>query len=100
MEPTDLIMFFLLSSFFFSPFTIIGNQYNQGLLAMASAERIFYLVDMKPDWEDDPAAVALADPRKEGGAGAGRGARIEFRGVSFGYDPARLVLHDLSLIHI
>jgi len=94
MEPTDLIMFILLSNFFFSPFTIIGNQYNQGLVAMASAERIFYLVDMKPDWEDDPAAAALADPR--GGAGEGMGARVEFRGVSFGYDPARLVLHDIN----
>ena len=93
MEPTDLIMFILLSNFFFSPFTIIGNQYNQGLVAMASAERIFYLVDMKPDWEDDPAAAALADPR---GAGEGMGARVEFRGVSFGYDPARLVLHDIN----
>jgi ATP-binding cassette subfamily B protein len=55
MAPTDLIIFILLSNFFFSPFTIIGNQYNQGLVAMASAERIFYLLDMKPDWEDDPA---------------------------------------------
>jgi ATP-binding cassette subfamily B protein len=96
MEPTDLIIFILLSNFFFSPFTIIGNQYNQGLVAMASAERIFYLVDMKPDWEDDPAATALADPREKGDGGGGRGARIEFRGVSFGYDPARLVLHDIN----
>jgi ATP-binding cassette subfamily B protein len=96
MEPTDLIMFILLSNFFFSPFTIIGNQYNQGLLAMASAERIFYLLDMKPDWVDAPDAVALTDPRKEPGAGTARGARVEFRGVSFGYDPARLVLHDIN----
>jgi ABC-type multidrug transport system fused ATPase/permease subunit len=94
MQPTDLIVFILLSNFFFSPFTIIGNQYNQGLLAMASAERIFYLIDMRPDWEDDPGAVALPDPRKEGGGGA----RIEFRGISFGYDPARLVLHDINFI--
>ncbi len=93
MEPTDLIMFVLLANFFFSPFTIIGNQYNQGLVAMASAERIFYLVDMRPDWEDRADAVALPDPRRDGGAG---GARIEFRGVSFGYDPARLVLHDID----
>jgi ATP-binding cassette subfamily B protein len=90
MQPTDLIIFILLSNFFFSPFTIIGNQYNQGLLAMASAERIFYLVDMKPDWEDDPGAAALADPK------GGGGARVEFRGVSFGYDPSRLVLHDIN----
>jgi ATP-binding cassette subfamily B protein len=92
MEPTDLIKFILLSNFFFSPFTIIGNQYNQGLLAMASAERIFYLVDMKPDWEDAPSASALPDQRLQGG----KGARIEFKGVSFGYDPARLVLHDIN----
>jgi ATP-binding cassette, subfamily B, bacterial len=96
MEPTDLIVFILLSNFFFSPFTIIGNQYNQGLLAMASAERIFYLLDMKPDWEDDPAAAALPDTRKGGGAGPAAGARVEFRGVSFGYDPTRLVLHDIN----
>jgi ATP-binding cassette subfamily B protein len=96
METADLIKFILLSNFFFSPFTIIGNQYNQGLVAMASAERIFYLVDMKPDWEDAPDAVALPDPRKEGGASRGNGARIEFRGVSFGYDPARLVLRDID----
>jgi len=96
MEPTDLIMFILLSNFFFSPFTIIGNQYNQALVAMASAERIFYLVDMKPDWEDAPDAAVLPDPRKEGGAGGAKGARIEFRAVSFGYDPARLVLHDIN----
>jgi ATP-binding cassette, subfamily B, bacterial len=93
MAPTDLIIFILLSNFFFSPFTIIGNQYNQGLVAMASAERIFYLLDMKPDWEDAPGAAALPDPR--GAAGSG-GARIEFRGVSFGYDPSRLVLHDIN----
>jgi ATP-binding cassette subfamily B protein len=96
MAPTDLITFILLSNFFFSPFTIIGNQYNQGLVAMASAERIFYLVDMKPDWQDRVDAVELPDPRRDGAAGAGSGARIEFRGVSFGYDPARLVLHDIN----
>ena len=40
MRADDLITFFLLANFFFSPITIIGNQYNQGLLAMAGAERI------------------------------------------------------------
>ena len=97
MAPTDLIVFILLSNFFFSPFTIIGNQYNQGLLAMASAERIFYLLDMKPDWTDAPDATALVDPRA-GRGGAAAGARVEFRGVSFGYDPARLVLHDINFV--
>jgi ATP-binding cassette, subfamily B, bacterial len=93
MQADDLIMFFLLANIFFSPITVIGNQYNQGLLAMAGAERIFRLIDTPPDWEDAPDATALADPR---GSGAASGARIEFRGVSFGYDPARLVLHDIN----
>jgi ATP-binding cassette subfamily B protein len=60
---------------------------------MAGAERIFRLVDTPPDWRDDPGAADLPDPR------TGQrevGARVEFRGVSFGYDPARLVLHDIS----
>jgi len=94
MQADDLIMFFLLANIFFSPITVIGNQYNQGMLAMAGAERIFRLIDTPPDWEDAPEAAALADPR--GGGAAASGARIEFRGVSFGYDPSRLVLHDIS----
>ncbi|HMD61614.1 MAG TPA: ABC transporter ATP-binding protein [Opitutaceae bacterium] len=94
MQADDLIMFFFLANIFFSPITVIGNQYNQGLLAMAGAERIFRLVDTPPDWEDAPDATPLADPRM--GPGAAAGARIEFRGVSFGYDPSRLVLHDIN----
>ncbi len=110
--PLDsLIKFFFLSNFFFSPIAIIGNQYNQALLAMAGAERVFRLIDTRPDWEDDPAAQELPDPRPAAVAtdrAAKRasfappatertlGMRIEFRDVSFGYDPGRRVLHDVS----
>jgi ABC-type multidrug transport system fused ATPase/permease subunit len=96
MDSGDLIMFIFLSNFFFSPITVIGNQYNQGLLAMASAERIFWLVDMPPDWVEGPDAAPLPDPRGAGGPAARSGARVEFRGVSFGYDPKRLVLQDIN----
>jgi ABC-type multidrug transport system fused ATPase/permease subunit len=96
MQADDLIMFFLMSNVFFSPITIIGNQYNQGLLAMAGAERIFKLIDTPPDWQDSPEARDLPDPRAKGAAPAAQGARVEFRGVSFGYDPARLVLRDIN----
>jgi ATP-binding cassette subfamily B protein len=97
LQADDLIMFFLMANVFFSPITIIGNQYNQGLLAMAGAERIFRLIDTPPDWTDAPDAAALADPRASQG-GAGSGARVEFRGVSFGYLPERLVLHDINFV--
>jgi ATP-binding cassette subfamily B protein len=89
-----LITFFLLANQFFTPIASIGTQYNQALIAMAGAERIFRLIDTKPDWEDDPAAVDLPDPRA--GPTPAPGMRVEFRHVAFGYDPGRLVLHDLT----
>ncbi len=97
MEMGDLIQFFFLANMFFSPIQIIGNQYNQALIAMAGTERVFRLLDTKPDWEDDPAATDLPDPRVSAPAGAApAGLRIEFRHVSFGYDPARPVLRDVN----
>ncbi|MGA2444450.1 MAG: ABC transporter ATP-binding protein [Opitutaceae bacterium] len=107
MEIASLIQFFFLANLFFSPIAVIGNQYNQALIAMAGAERIFRLLDTKPDWEDAPDAADLPDPRARqagsplpglGSAAAESppGARVEFRHVSFGYDPTRLVLHDVN----
>jgi ATP-binding cassette subfamily B protein len=96
MEIGGLITFFLLANQFFAPIAIIGNQYNQALVAMAGAERVFKLIDTKPDWEDAPDSVALPDPRTSAADGPVRGMAVEFRGVTFGYDPARPVLHDVS----
>jgi ABC-type multidrug transport system fused ATPase/permease subunit len=96
LQADDLIMYFLMANIFFSPITIIGNQYNQGLLAMASAERIFRLIDTPPDWVDSPGAEELPNPRKAEGSTPIAGAKVEFRNVSFGYDPKRLVLHDVN----
>jgi len=89
MEVGDLIVFFLLSNVFFAPFAIIGNQYNQALIAMAGAERVFHLLDTPPDWEDAPDACPLPHPVRTAAA-------VEFRQVSFGYNPAQPVLHDLN----
>ena len=91
-----LIKFFLMAGQFFSPITTIGNQYNQALVAMASAERIFWLVDIPPDWSDDPAAAELPDPREGRATESPVGAKVEFKGVAFGYDPARRVLHGID----
>lgn len=90
-----LITFFLLANQFFTPIASIGTQYNQALIAMAGAERIFRLIDTPPDWEDDPAATDLVDPRARA-SGPPAGVRVEFRHVDFGYDPARLVLRDIT----
>jgi ATP-binding cassette subfamily B protein len=87
----SLITFFLLANQFFAPIAIIGNQYNQALIAMAGAERVFRLIDVTPDWTDNADATDLPAP-------TGKGARVEFRNLSFGYDPARHVLHDVNFV--
>jgi ATP-binding cassette subfamily B protein len=125
MEIGSLITFFLLANQFFAPISIIGNQYNQALIAMAGAERIFRLVDVKPDWEDAPTATALPDPRAvrspQGTSARGQvpgvgetpgtlplalrpfpagaapaGVRVEFDRVTFAYNPGAPVLHDIN----
>ncbi|MFT3869025.1 MAG: ABC transporter ATP-binding protein [Nibricoccus sp.] len=96
-----LIKFFLLANMFFAPIQVLGNQYTQALIAMAGAERVFRLLDMKPDWQDAPDAVDLPDPRvnlktpKEQTA-KNTGAKVEFRNVSFGYELGRPVLREIS----
>ncbi len=94
-----LITFFLLANQFFAPIAIIGTQYNQALVAMAGAERVFRLIDTVPDWVDAPDAVALPDPRVgHVPAAGGGGVRVEFRHLGFGYDPARTVLRDIHFV--
>ncbi|MDF2440508.1 MAG: ATP-binding cassette, subfamily multidrug efflux pump, partial [Abditibacteriota bacterium] len=45
-----LVGYYLMSSTFFGPVTAIGNIYNQALAAMAGAERVFQLLDTKPEF--------------------------------------------------
>jgi ATP-binding cassette subfamily B protein len=83
----DLIQFFFLANIFFSPIQILGNQFNQALTAMAGAERVFRLLDTQPEWSDASDAYPL--PLIVG--------KVEFRDVTFGYDPTRPVLQDVNL---
>lgn len=64
----------------------LGGFYNQLMQAMAGAERVFSLFDIKPDVEDTADAKPL--PRING--------HVEFDHVTFGYDPSRPILHDVS----
>ncbi len=95
MAVSSLIQFFFLSNFFFSPIATLGNQYNQALVAMAGAERVFRLIDAKPDWEDDPAAVDLPRPAT-GADNIPVGARVELRNLTFSYIPDKPVLHEVN----
>jgi len=86
MEVGDLVMFFFLANLFFDPVQVIGNQLNQALMAMAGAERLFRMLDQKPEWQDSAAAKPL--PPITG--------RVEFQAVHFEYQPGRPVLTDIS----
>lgn len=81
-----VVAVFLYWRAYMQPAINFGNFYNQLMMAMASAERVFYLLDVRPQVTDRPDAVAL--PRLRG--------EVRFEDVTFGYDPARPVLHGVS----
>jgi ATP-binding cassette subfamily B protein len=91
----NLIQFFFLANLFLGAIQPIGQMYNQALVAMAGAERVFNVLDAKPDWEEPPTAVDLPrhaqEDRKEG-------ARVEFRHVTFSYVKDRPALNDVSFV--
>ncbi|WP_332766054.1 ABC transporter ATP-binding protein [Phenylobacterium sp.] len=72
---------------FFDPVRMLSMQYTIMQRAMAAGHRIFEVLDVSIAIQDKPDAIPLKDIP----------ATVEFRNVTFGYDPARPVLHDISL---
>jgi ATP-binding cassette subfamily B protein len=78
---------YLYWDWFMNPIIAFGNFYSaQVMPAMTGAERVFNLLDTKPDVLDPADAQPL--PPITG--------RVEFQNVTFGYNPERPVLHDVS----
>ena len=77
---------FLYWDWFMNPIINFGNFYNLLMQAMAGSERIFSLLDLQPEVQDEPGAKPL--PRIIG--------HVQFDHVTFGYNPDRPVLHDIS----
>jgi ATP-binding cassette, subfamily B, bacterial len=100
-----LVAFMQFAALFHVPIEDIARRLAELQAAQAAAERVQTLLDTEPDIRDTPeleAAITrtLAGPRAPGIAIDGMPSRIheiEMRGVSFGYDPARPVLHDVDL---
>lgn len=84
-----LIGVMLMTRVFFQPITVLGEMYNLTLMAMAGGERVFNLLDTKPAFNEPTTPHPL--PRRE------TGMRVEFRAVSFAYEPGRPVLEGVSL---
>jgi ATP-binding cassette, subfamily B, bacterial len=93
----SLIAFLFLPNLFFQSLQHLAQLHTQVLTAVAGAERVFELIDQKPDWAEPPGLPELPDPRRPAPARApDRGARVEFQHVSFGYEPGRPVLHAID----
>ena len=73
---------------FTQPLTQLASMINVMQSGIASAERVFELLDAPEEIEDDLVPLEDLDPQ----------GRIEFDHVSFSYDPKRPLIEDLSLI--
>jgi ATP-binding cassette, subfamily B, multidrug efflux pump len=73
---------------FWQPITNIGNFYNAIIVAMAYLERIFETIDEPVAVGDRPGSAALPPIR----------GRVEFRDVSFAYEPEKPVLRGVSFV--
>ena len=82
-----LVAFALYIQRFFEPIRHLTMQYSQLQRAMAAGVRIFEVLDLKPEVEDDPDAPDLPEIRGE----------IEFQDVRFHYVPGIDVLEDINL---
>lgn len=81
-----LVAFVQYSDRFFRPISDLSEKYTILQSAMASSERIFKLLDTPP---------SIVSSQQQEAAVVARGS-IEFRHVTFSYNPGEPVLHDVS----
>jgi ATP-binding cassette subfamily B protein len=82
-----LVGFFLYLNRFLAPIQLLVQQYNTYQQGQASVQKLRGLLEIPPEVTEQPDAVEL--PLIEG--------EIVFEHVSFGYDPAVQVIHDVDL---
>ena len=86
LEVGVMVAFVLYVQRFFDPVRMLSMQYTIMQRAMAAGYRIFEVLDVPVTIKDKPGASDLAafEPT------------VEFDHVTFGYDPARPILHDVT----
>ncbi|MFJ2673692.1 ABC transporter ATP-binding protein [Streptomyces sp. NPDC087525] len=104
----DVQAFVQYSYEFNGPVTQLASMANLLQSGIASAERVFELLDAEEE-AASPAADADADKNTGGGAGTGTGTgagagagtgpgTVSFEKVSFRYEPAKPLIEDVSLV--
>ncbi|MBE5773847.1 MAG: ABC transporter ATP-binding protein [Clostridiales bacterium] len=81
-----VVSFYMYISRFFNPIQTLAEQFDLLQRSFASAEKIFTIMDMKPEVVDAPDAIELDSIRGE----------IEFRDVWFAYKKDEWVLKGVS----
>lgn len=83
----ELVAFISYMKLFFQPLRELSQKYSIVQSAMASAERIFQLLDTRSAISEPPLPAVIGHCRGE----------LRFEDVSFGYDPAQPVVREISL---
>lgn len=86
LSPGEIVAFYLYLSKFFNPIQNLADQLNALQRALTASERIFNLLDVKPDVLDKPDAIEI--DHFEG--------KIEFKNVWFAYKKDHWILKDVS----
>ena len=81
-----IIAFYMYIQKFFTPIQNLADQFNRLQSAFASAEKIFTIMDMKPEIVDSPDAIEVKEVKGD----------IEFRNVWFAYKDEEWVLKNVS----
>ncbi|HIK90026.1 MAG TPA: ABC transporter ATP-binding protein [Dehalococcoidia bacterium] len=87
-EVGTMVAFLLFVQRFFEPIRTLTMHYALLQRAVASGHRIFELLDIPLDIEDKPDAPPIGEVK----------GHIEFKNVTFGYDPARPILRNINFM--
>jgi ATP-binding cassette subfamily B protein len=84
----EIVAFYLYLSKFFNPVQNLADQLNSLQKAFTASERVFNLLDVKPDVLDKPDAIEIEEFK----------GKIEFRNVWFAYKDENWILKDVSFV--
>ena len=87
-EIGTMVAFLLYVQRFFEPIRTLTMHYAALQRAVASGHRIFELLDIPLDIADKPEAKPIGDVD----------GRVEFKNVTFGYNPERPILRNISFV--
>jgi len=90
MKVGSLIAFLSYMNQFYGPVQGLARINDRLVQAWTSAQRLFRVIDEEPEIVDPPDAIRLRPEQVKG--------RIEFRNVTFAYEPGKPVLQNVSFV--